>query len=309
MIQTFTYEDFLPLSELTAFKRQLHETISVVIPALNEESTIGPIVAATRTVMDATGLVDEVIVMDDSSDDATASVAQGAGAKVVKTGSIGPCLQARGKGLALWKSQYVAGGSIIVFVDADLLDFNDRFIVGLAGALLHNNGLELIKAAYNRPFNNNTGTINESGGRITEILVRPLLRLFLTELAELRQPLAGEYAVRRSTLEKMHFYSGYSVEIGLLLEYYFTFGINCIGQVDMGMRTHRNRRLSELSNMAFEIGRIFFNCLEQQGYCTLTYPYNTIITSCTAGIGKACRSEETQLPPKNMTESTLSHGN
>ncbi|MBN1578907.1 MAG: glucosyl-3-phosphoglycerate synthase [Chitinispirillaceae bacterium] len=308
MIQTFKYEDFPPLSELTALKRQLHETISVVIPALNEESTIGPIVAATRTLKDTTGLVDEVIVMDDSSDDATASVAREAGAKVVHVGGIGPFMQVRGKGLALWKSQFVAGGSIIVFIDADLLDFNDRFIVGLAGALLHDKGLELVKAAYHRPFKSTTGTSDESGGRVTEILVRPLLNLFLAELAELRQPLAGEYAVRRSTLEKMHFYSGYGVEIGLLLEYYFTLGINSIGQVDTGMRTHRNRSLSELSNMAFEIGQVFFNYIEQQGYCTLKYPRNTIIKSCKAGIWKACECEEMRLPPKNLTASTTSHG-
>ncbi|MBN1308351.1 MAG: glucosyl-3-phosphoglycerate synthase [Chitinispirillaceae bacterium] len=308
MIQTFTCDDFLPLSALTALKRRQHETISVVIPALNEESTVGPIVTAARTLMDATGLVDEVIVMDDSSDDATASVARRAGAKVVKAGGIEPCMQAHGKGLALWKSQYVAGGSIIVFVDADLLDFNDRFIVGLAGALLHRQELELVKAAYKRPFKNNGEMINESGGRITEILVRPLLSLFLPELAELRQPLAGEYAVRRLTLEKMHFYPGYGVEIGLLLEYYFTFGTDCIGQVDTGMRTHRNRRLSELSNMAFEIGRVFFDYLDQQGYCILRHPQNTITTSCTGDSGKAYRFKERKLPPKKMTESAQLHG-
>ena len=302
MIQTYSYEDFLPLEELCSLKQQSRETISIVIPALNEESTIGPIIESIRKLKENAGLVDEIIVMDDSSEDATASVAQKNGAKVVQASEIGPQLPPRGKGLALWKSQFVTGGSIIIFIDADLLDFDERFIIGLGGALLHNKGIELVKAAYHRSIQNGSETLNGSGGRVTEILVRPLLNLFLPDLADLRQPLAGEYAVRRATLEKMHFYSGYGVEIGLLLEYYFTLGKEHIGQVDTGGRSHRNRTLSELSHMSFEIGQVFFDYLENQKYCVFKYPRNTIISSCKSGIWKACQCEELRLQPKMTIE-------
>jgi glucosyl-3-phosphoglycerate synthase len=298
MIQTFKYEDFLPLPVLSALKQQSHESISVIIPARNEESTIGRIVTSLRKLMDATGIIDEIIVMDDASEDATAAVARNAGANVVQVKNSGPHSEERGKGVALWKSQFVCCGTIIAFIDADLLDFDERFIIGLTGALLRNNHLELVKASYRRPLTNGSTTFENSGGRVTEILVRPLLNLFLPELADVHQPLGGEYAVRRPMLGKMHFYSGYGVEIGLLLEYYFSCGTAAIGQVDVGSRTHRNRELSELSFMSFEITQVFFNYLEQHGYCTTRLPRPAIIRSWESGAWKARTCEDIRLPPK-----------
>jgi glucosyl-3-phosphoglycerate synthase len=227
---------------------------------------------------------------------------------VLQVSAVGPKIPYRGKGAALWKSQFVARGSILIFIDSDLFDFRRNFITGLSGALLENNDLQLIKASYSRPLKTDGEMLEDSGGRVTEILVRPLINQFLPELAELRQPLAGEYALRRSSLERMHFYSGYGVEIGLLLEYYFTLGCKVIGQVELGTRSHRNRPLSELSRMAFEIEHVFFTYMEQQGYCTFRYPRSKIIKVWEQGTWKTSTCGDFLLHPKVLTERALEYG-
>lgn len=307
MITTYRYDSFLPAGICTKLKKERGETISVVIPALNEASTIGPIISSIRQFSDRTDLIDEIIVMDGDSTDATKQCAHDAGALVVNVDSIAPTVSATGKGVALWKSQFVANGSIIVFIDADLLDFDERFIIGLAGALLHNDHLELVKASYRRPLANGSTTIEDNGGRVTELFLRPLLNLFLPDLAAIRQPLAGEYAIRSRSLATLPFYSGYGIETALLLEYYFTRGLPAIGQVDVGIRTHRNRSLPELSLMASEIGAVLFELLEEHNYCTNRRINNTI--SSVMESGELIHREITtmRLPPKNAFNGKRDH--
>jgi glucosyl-3-phosphoglycerate synthase len=299
MIETYHFNDFQSVEDLLNCKQDTNASISVVIPARNEESTIGDIIETTCQLMDSTGLVDEIIVMDDASEDTTAKVAYNAGAQVVQVKNVGPSIKQRGKGVALWKSQFIATGSILLFIDADLLDFDERFIIGPVGALLNHRHLELVKAAYRRPLTTGPTTLEDSGGRVTEILIRPLLNLFLPDLADLGQPLAGEYAVRKYSLKNLHFYSGYGVEIGLLLEYYFNYGLDAIGQVNVGSRAHRNRPLSELSSMSTELSQVFFNYLQQEGYCTFNNRYGTIIETSEHGGPKGTHNEMVRLPPKN----------
>jgi glucosyl-3-phosphoglycerate synthase len=301
MISTFKYQEYLPVSKTAALKKKSGLRISVVIPALNEEATIKTIVASIREIMDSTKLIDEIIVMDCNSKDETIKVAQKAGANVYKIASVIPELAIIGKGVALWKSQFVVTGDILIFIDSDILDFDERFIVGLSGALLANPDLELVKASYRRPLIFGGQRIDDFGGRVTELLVRPLLNLFLPELSEMHQPLAGEYAVRKQALSQMHFCSGYGVELGLLLEYYFTKGYRSLGQVDMGSRSHRNRSLPELSKMAFEIEHVFFDYLEQKKCCTIQIPRNTTLSFWDAGIWQKYNLQNIMLMPKEQT--------
>jgi glucosyl-3-phosphoglycerate synthase len=292
MITTLHSNDILSASGLTSLKKKKNQTISVVIPARNEAATIGPIVKTIRELMRTTGLVDEVVVMDDDSEDATVETARNEGASVYQVATVESSVTPRGKGVALWKSLFVTTGSLLVFIDADLCNFNERFITGLCSALLCNDTLHLAKASYHRPLLTENGQLEDSGGRVTELMVRPLLDMFLPDLAQVHQPLAGEYALRRSSLETIQFYSGYGVEIGLILEYYFTIGIKSIGQVELEKRIHRNRPLNELSIMASEIALVVFSYLEEQGYCTLTPSGGTIRNDAVRNI-----PEDVRLPP------------
>ena len=308
MITTCHYTDFMPVEACTAFKRRYRETISVVLPALNEARTIGPIVAAIKSFMDASELIDEIIVIDGGSEDDTIRHALEAGARVVETGRILPSVTAPGKGTALWKSQFIATGSIIVFIDTDILNFDERFIVGPVGALLRHRTLELVKACYRRPLSKGDTTIDDNGGRVTELFLRPLLNQFLPDLAQLIQPLAGEYAVRRESLAAKVFYSGYGVETALILAYYFAHGIASIGQVDLDIRTHRNRSLPELSRMASDIGEAFFALLEEHNGCIPRRPGNRIITTWESGILKQYPFQSLRLPPKNSITGVADNG-
>lgn len=264
MIKTFHYKDFIPVNRIIDTKDENGITISVVIPVKNEEKTIEHIVSIVVEQKNKFGIIDEIVVMDCCSDDATAILAANAGAKVVSIESTKPDINGiTGKGAAIWKSQYVVNGDIILFVDGDIIDFDERFIIGLIGPLLFNGTLEIVKAAYRRPLIAEEKIIENYGGRVTELLVRPLINMFIPELSEIRQPLAGEYSVRKKTLEKLELYAGYGIDLGLLLEYYYNFGIASIGQVEMEIRSHRNRSLLELSKMGFEIEDVFFNYLEQ----------------------------------------------
>jgi glucosyl-3-phosphoglycerate synthase len=301
MISTFKFQDYLPASKTAELKIKSGLRISVVIPALNEELTIEPIVASIRKVMDSTELIDEIIVMDCNSKDETFKIAQKAGAKVFSITSIVPEVMISGKGVALWKSQFIVTGDILIFIDSDILDFDERFIVGLSGALLENPELEIVKASYRRPLIFGNQRIDDGGGRVTELLVRPLLNLFLPELSELHQPLAGEYAVRKKTLSLMHFCAGYGVELGLLLEYYFKKGYRSLGQVEMGSRSHRNRSLPELGRMAFEIEHVLFDYLEQINCCTIHIPRNTTLSYWESGIWQDYSLQNIMLIPKEQT--------
>lgn len=228
--------------------------VSVVLPALNEERTVGDIVSVIRReLMDGPlPLVDELVVLDSGSTDGTAEVAAAAGAKVVHRDEVLPRLPAvQGKGEVLWRSLLATSGDIVCFVDADLRDFSADFVSGIVGPLLTDPGLQLVKAMYDRPL----GAAAEGGGRVTELVARPLLNLHWPQLAGFVQPLGGEYAARRELLERLPFPVGYGVELGLLVDALHTVGLDALAQVDVGVRRHRHQDAPALGRMAAAIYR------------------------------------------------------
>ena len=242
-------------AQLLAAKRRRGCTISVVLPALDEEGTVGAIVAALRTsLIDHCPLIDELVVMDSGSTDGTAAVAAGAGARVVHVDTVLPELgRVPGKGEALWKSLDVTTGDLVVFVDADLFAFDPRFVVGLVGPLLLDHTVGYVKGLYDRPMDTPEGLVPSGGGRVTELLARPLLNAWWPELSGFVQPLSGEYAGRRSLLESVPFVSGYGVELGLLVDILEEAGVDAMAQVDLGTRRHGHQSDAALGRMAGQI--------------------------------------------------------
>ncbi|MFT3661570.1 MAG: glucosyl-3-phosphoglycerate synthase [Gordonia sp. (in: high G+C Gram-positive bacteria)] len=238
------------VDELTAAKAG--RTVSVVLPALNEEAAVAGVVASIRPLVG--GLVDELVVLDSGSTDATAEVARAAGARVVARDEVFPDLDPRpGKGEALWRSIAATTGDLIAFVDADLIDPDPMFVPRLLGPLLLDPEVHLVKGYYRRPLLAGGAEVADGGGRVTELLARPLLTALKPELGEVIQPLGGEYAGTRELLSSVPFAAGYGVEIGLLIDTYDRYGLAGIGQVNLGVRVHRNRPLHELAVMSRQI--------------------------------------------------------
>ncbi|MEU2076657.1 glucosyl-3-phosphoglycerate synthase [Streptomyces sp. NPDC056374] len=241
-----------PLERILAAKR--NTKVSVVLPALNEEATVGDIVTVIRRELmsEAVPLVDELVVIDSGSTDRTAEVAAAAGARVVARDAILPRIPAvPGKGEVLWRSLMVTTGDVVCFVDADLRDFSADFVSGIVGPLLTDPDVDFVKAMYDRPFGDTPG----QGGRVTELVARPLLNLHWPRLAGFVQPLGGEYAARRSLLERLPFPVGYGVELGLLVDALHTVGLDALAQVDVGVRKHRHQDGQALGRMAAAIYR------------------------------------------------------
>ena len=222
-------------------------SVSVCLPARDEEATVGDIVTCIHTeLMVATPLVDEIVVVDDHSRDRTAEVAATAGARVVRAVEVLPEYgEGHGKGEALWKSVYAATGDVIVWCDADVVGFQSHFVTGLLGPVLTNDDIGFVKGYYER----SSGS-GDRGGRVTELVARPLLSALFPALASIVQPLAGECAGRRDVLEQLPFGEGYGVDIGLLIDVADRFGTGAVAQVDLGHRVHRNRPLDELAPQA-----------------------------------------------------------
>ncbi|WP_033312257.1 glucosyl-3-phosphoglycerate synthase [Streptomyces iakyrus] len=242
-----------PLHQMLAAKQRTGQTVSVVLPALNEEATVGDIVAVIRhDLMRQVPLVDELVVVDSGSTDRTSEVAAAAGARVVHRDAILPRLPAvPGKGEVLWRSLLVTRGDIVCFVDADLRDFSSDFVSGIVGPLLTDPDVELVKAMYDRPLSGAAG----QGGRVTELMARPLLNMHWPQLAGFVQPLGGEYAARRSLLEQLPFPVGYGVELGMLVDALHLAGLDALAQVDVGVRKHRHQDGQALGRMAAAIYR------------------------------------------------------
>jgi glucosyl-3-phosphoglycerate synthase len=218
-------------------------TISVCLPARNEAATVGPIVGAVRA---ARG-VDEIVVIDDGSTDETARIAAEAGATVFREAEILPeAGPGAGKGNVLWKALAATRGDIICFLDADLRNFRSEYVERLCAPLLDNDSIMFVKAFYARSFEG----APTGGGRVTELVARPLLSLLFPKAADIVQPLGGEYAARRSALEVLPFVQGWGVELGLLVDVVERFGRDSVAQVDLGTREHRNRPLDELAPQA-----------------------------------------------------------
>ncbi|MFF3939145.1 glucosyl-3-phosphoglycerate synthase [Streptomyces phaeofaciens] len=242
-----------PLHRILAAKRATGQSVSVVLPALNEEETVGDIVAVIRhDLMQQVPLVDEIVVVDSGSTDRTAAVAAAAGARVVHRDEILPRIPAvPGKGEVLWRSLLVTGGDIVCFVDADLKEFSSDFVSGIVGPLLTDPGVDLVKAMYDRPLGGAAG----QGGRVTELMARPLLNMHWPQLAGFVQPLGGEYAARRSLLEQLPFPVGYGIELGMLVDALHLVGLDALAQVDVGVRKHRHQDGQALGRMAAAIYR------------------------------------------------------
>ncbi|MDQ4038982.1 MAG: glucosyl-3-phosphoglycerate synthase [Actinomycetota bacterium] len=229
--------------------------ISVVLPALNEEGTVGEMVERIRAcLMQDVPLVDELVVIDSGSQDRTAGVARAAGATVIAAEELLLSYGRRpGKGDALWKSLFATSGDIVAFLDADLIDFDPSFVLGLVGPLLSDPAVGYVKGHYDRPLQTVEGIAPEGGGRVTELLARPLLNAIWPELAGFVQPLSGEYAGRRALLEAVPFASGYGVEIALLIDLLELAGLDILAQTDLGVRRHSHQADPALGRMAGQI--------------------------------------------------------
>ncbi len=245
--------------------------VSVVLPALDEESTVGRIVASVRAslgegVPEARRLVDELVVVDSGSTDRTAEVARAAGARVVAREDVLPDLPVvPGKGEAMWRGLAATEGDVVVYVDADLQSFTPSYVTGLLGPLLTDPAVQLVKAVYERPLVEGSTVVSAGGGRVTELVARPLLNLLWPDLAGLVQPLAGEYAARRTLLESLPFPCGYGVELALLVDTYEAHGLDAIAQVDLGVRVHRHHDEPRLGRMSAEILRTALDRLARRG--------------------------------------------
>ncbi|MEU8027203.1 glucosyl-3-phosphoglycerate synthase [Streptomyces sp. NPDC049099] len=242
-----------PLHRILSAKQRTGQTISVVLPALNEEETVGDIVAVIRhDLVEQVPLVDEIVVVDSGSTDRTSQVAAAAGARVVHRDEILPRIPAvPGKGEVLWRSLLVTGGDILCFIDADLREFSSDFVSGIVGPLLTEPDVDLVKGMYDRPL----GTAGGQGGRVTELMARPLLNMHWPQLSGFVQPLGGEYAARRSLLEQLPFPVGYGVELGMLVDALHLVGLDALAQVDVGVRKHRHQDGQALGRMAAAIYR------------------------------------------------------
>ncbi len=240
------------VAELTEAKAAAGTTVSVVLPALDEEDTVGAVVDSIAPMLG--GLVDELIVLDSGSTDDTGIRAVAAGARVISREQALPELAPQpGKGEVLWRSLAATTGDLIVFVDADLIDPDPMFVPRLLGPLLTGSGISLVKGYYRRPLKISGSEDASGGGRVTELVARPLLTALRPELGLLLQPLGGEYAGTRELLTALRFAPGYGVEIGLLIDAYDRLGLNAIAQVNLGVRAHRNRPLTELGAMSRQV--------------------------------------------------------
>lgn len=270
-------------ADLLAAKRGT--TVSVVIPARNEEETVGDIVRTIRRdLVEALPMVDEVVVVDSRSEDATARVAVEAGAAVVAQDSVLPMLPGLpGKGEALWKGLAATTGDIVVFVDGDLYDFTSSYVTGLLGPLLTDEAVAYVKGFYHRPLVGATATDADGGGRVTELVARPLLNMYWPELSGFVQPLAGEYAGRREVLESIPFVVNYGVEIGHLIDILSSRGLDALAQVDLGKRTHRHQSTHALGRMSGQIMLTVFDRLERYGRLVSAQPPATLLAQFRRG--------------------------
>ncbi len=272
-----------PVAELVAAKGETG--ISVVIPARDEEATIGAIVATIRReLVEDWPLVDEIVVVDSRSRDATARVAAEAGAVVVAQDAVlYPLEGLPGKGEALWKGLAATSGELVVFVDGDLYDFTADYVTGLLGPLLTEPAVAYVKGFYHRPLVGTAAVDTDGGGRVTELVARPLLNMYWPQLAGFVQPLAGEYAGRRSVLEAIPFVANYGVEVGHLIDLLELRGLDALAQVDLGERKHRHQSTQALGRMAGQIMLTMFDRLDRYGRLVSAQPPATLLAQFRRG--------------------------
>jgi glucosyl-3-phosphoglycerate synthase len=272
ILQRFHHGQFADVEALVGLKKG--QRISVCIPTLNEADTIGAIVSIIhRELVARFGLVDEILVIDSDSADATVEIARAAGASVHRSAAILPAAGSHpGKGENLWKALHVSTGNIICYIDGDISNFHPGFITGLVGPLLTTPDIDYVKAFYERPLTQGDDFQANGGGRVSEILIRPMISLFYPALIDIFQPLAGEYAARRTILESLAFPTGYGVEIAHLIDLAAAGKFDRIAQTDLVRRVHRNRGEHELGSMAFALLKVIFRRLTRDGKISLTTP-------------------------------------
>jgi glucosyl-3-phosphoglycerate synthase len=231
-------------------------SVTLIFPARNVAGTIGSILSTVAELRARTGTPDQVIVVDADSADGTAAIAREYGAEVYSENRLmagfGPAL---GKGDAMWRALSVARGDIVMFADADTADFGEHFVYGTLGPLLRHPRIQFVKAAYRRPFKQGEEQIPDGGGRVTELMAKPLLNLYYPALAGFVQPLAGEFAARRDLLCSVPFFTGYGVEVGMMIDIYDRIGLDAMAQVDLGTRQNRHQPLANLTRMASQVLR------------------------------------------------------
>ncbi|MDP8978839.1 MAG: glucosyl-3-phosphoglycerate synthase [Actinomycetota bacterium] len=259
--RTHRYQHF-SVEGLVARKAETGVTVSVVVPCRNEVGTIAENIEAVASLAGEGGLVDELVVLDGSSTDGTAERAAATGVPVYDDSQVLPDFgKSLGKGDALWRGLAVTSGDIVAYCDSDIRKPDPRYVWGLLGPLLDDPGIQLVKGFYDRPFAQDW----TSGGRVTELMARPLLNMFWPELTGIVQPLGGEYAGRRQLFESIPFFTGYGVELGMLLDTVSAVGVDAIAQVDLVERVHTNQPLAALSRMAFAIGQVAARRLTDEG--------------------------------------------
>ncbi|MDC7225383.1 MAG: glucosyl-3-phosphoglycerate synthase [Spirochaetales bacterium] len=276
---TFHHSDFEDLDALVKMKKEKNLKISLCIPTLNEEKTIGKEVVLFRSeLMSRHSLLDEIAIIDSGSEDRTREIARSFGADVYLAADILPGLEPkRGKGENLWKAIYQLSGDIIVYIDADIKNIHPRFVYGLVAPLVFNDEIKYVKAFYDRPLAFSEGIRPSGGGRVTEILVRPLFSLFFPDLSGVIQPLSGEYAVRREVLEAIPFPIGYGVETSHLIDVYSKWGLSAFAQTDLDQRVHRNQDTRDLGKMAFGILQAFLKRLKKLELITDMVDINNVL--------------------------------
>lgn len=276
---TYHHSQFWDLKKLVEAKERQDLHISLCLPTLNEEETIGKEVVLFKSeLVDRYPLLDEIVVIDSGSDDNTLDIARNFGADVYLADDILPDIEPkRGKGENLWKAIYQLEGDIIVYVDADISNIHPRFVYGLVAPLIYRQEIQYVKAFYDRPLAVSGDVRPSGGGRVTEILIRPLFSLFFPELTGIIQPLSGEYAVRRNVLEQIHFPIGYGVETSHLIDVYTKFGLDAFAQTDLDQRVHENKTTRALGKMAFGILQTFIKRAKALGIIEKMDDYETIL--------------------------------
>ncbi len=308
---TFQADEFDNLHQLVDLKRQQNTTISLALPALNEEETVGNVISTIkRALFDEVPLLDEIVLIDSQSTDRTREIAAELGVPVYVHQELLPRLQARrGKGEALWKSLLVTRGDIIVWIDTDIVNVHPRFVYGIIGPMLVNPRVQFVKGFYRRPLRVGERIQADAGGRVTELTARPLINLFYPELSGVIQPLSGEYGGRRAALEQCSFFSGYGVEIGLLIDIYEKFGLSAVAQVDLLERIHRNQTLEALSKMSFAIIQAVMRKLESRYERRFIEDVNKSMKLIRYGQGgyylEVEQIEERERPPMSTVEEYL----